>query len=153
MARYPVRPWWHPLGMMAQNPAGYPWFIVSAFILLVFPWRYKISRYYERQRDSAGQCLRLKAIRMYHEIECMYRRETMWKHPMWMTDDSPLNRNHAIGMASNVALGHGEGEQSYWNAHQKDMVRAARLIEEIEELRAKGVTMEPQEPVSIRAAH
>lgn len=137
--RYPSRPWFHPLALMAQNPSGYAALISFLAVGVMFPWRYKIGRYHERQSGSAAQCLKQKTIRFYREIENMYTREALWKHPMWVSDETPMTKNIALAFWSGVNQGHGDSEHAYWSCYQRDMVRARRLIDEIDELRAKGV--------------
>ena len=139
MARYPVRPWYHPVQFMASSPIGYACLTVVIPMCILFPWRYKISRFFERQKDSPQQCLRQKAIRTYRELERMYRREAMYKHPFILGENEP-NKNATTQQATSFQIGVTDQERQYWDSHMKDVTRAARLQDEIKALRLAGVT-------------
>jgi hypothetical protein len=140
MPRYPVRPWWHPLQFMASAPTAYP--IVGIVLITgsMFPFRYKIANYWERQRDTMSQPTKSKAIKQYRELERMYKREALFRLPL-AQEDNPGARNQIQQQQTSFQIGVTDAEVHYWRSHQHDVMRAAKLQDEIKELKAKGVVM------------
>ena len=139
MPRYPVRPWWHPKTWMASIPFMYPTLILGLWVAFLFPWRYKISRYYERQQDSAGQAMKGRSVRLYRELERMHRRElTFARNPI--NDELFGTRASLPVQATSFQKGQTDAEWQYWESHQKDVMRVRKLQQEIEDLKARGAT-------------
>ncbi len=137
MPRYPVRPWCHPLTFMATMPMVYPVVLFTFWTLLIFPFRYKIARFYERQQDIASQAIKGKAVRVYRELERFHRREmTTPKNPLF---DENMSTRMSLPMTMNsIATGKTDSELMYWESHQRDVMRMRKLQQEIEDLKARG---------------
>ena len=136
MPRYPSRPFWHPKQIMATLPFCYPVITVSIGLCMIWPFRYKISRYYERQTDTAAQALKGKAVRLYREIERMHRREmTLGRNPA--TEQILGTQMSLPAQMISFQRGQTDAEYQYWESHQKDVMRARRLQQEIEDLKAR----------------
>lgn len=136
MPRYPVRPWWHPLYFMATNPHGYTISVIAGGLCLLYPWRHKLARYYERQRDSPAMAARQNAVRNYKHLEMMLKREILFKQPM-VNEEQPYARIGQAVQQTSLMIGATDGELDYWNSHQRDMMRAAKLTSEIREIRRR----------------
>lgn len=137
MPRYPVRPWFHPLQFMGSYPHCYPFMVGMMVMTGLFPYRYHIARYYERQKDTTGQYLRGKTVRIYREIERMYRREFQWRN--MVNEDQRHTRISLFVQQSSFMLGQTDAEFQYWQSHQRDVMRAKKLQEEIASMKARGV--------------
>ena len=136
MPRYPVRPWFHPKTVMASTPIAYGFYVMIIPMLIAFPVRYKISRWYERQTDTTCQAIKGKAVRLYREIERMHRRElTLSKNPI--VDEVQSTRMSLPIQMITFQKGNTDAEWQYWESHQKDVMRAKRLQQEIEDLKAR----------------
>ncbi len=136
--RYPRRPWWHPMAIMAHNPSGYTIGGMCISMLAVYPWRHKISRYYERQRDTPGQAVRQQAVRHYKHLEAMWKREILYKQPM-VNEEQPASKIGQSVIGTSLLIGIVDSELDYWTSHQKDVQRAAKLTDELRELKARQV--------------
>lgn len=137
MPRYPSRVWYHPLQVLASNPTGWPFLTTAIALIAVFPFRYKISRYYERQRDHPGDVWRAKAVRHYREIERGYKRQWHFNHAMYKDEQYPNHSTTASQGASMIMAGVTDSEHMYWHSHARDVKRAQTLLEEISALREK----------------
>lgn len=136
MVRYVQRPWFSPLGFMAAAPSSYVWFMCGAAVVAVFPFRYQLSEYFERQRDGPHVELRHKAVKYYSEMERMHRRQALVNLDN-MQDDNPGHRLSASMAVDSLKTGDLDQEYNYWYAHQRDAIRAEKLMMEIRELKAK----------------
>lgn len=136
MVRYAQRPWYHPIGFMSYAPNSYAFLLVAIGITAAFPFRYQIAEHFERQRDGPHVELRRKAVKYYNEMERMHRRQTLLNLEN-MQDDNFGGRQSAILMTEALRVGHLNQEQNYWHAHQRDTIRAEKLLIEIKELKAK----------------
>lgn len=136
MVYYPQRPWWHWKSFLASNPAGYTIGILWGGLCLVYPFRHRISRYHERQRDTTASAPRTLAVRYYKHLEWMLKREILYKQPM-VNEEMPFARLGQSVAATSYAFGFVDSELDYWNSHQKDMMRAAKLTEELREIKMR----------------
>lgn len=136
MVRYAQRPWFHPIGFMSYAPSSYAFLLVVTGVTAAFPFRYRISEYFERQRDGPHVEMRQKAVKYYNEMERMHRRQALINLEN-MQDDNFGGRQSATLMTEALRVGHLDQEQNYWHAHQRDTIRAEKLLEEIRELKAK----------------
>ena len=136
MVRYPKRPWFHPAGFMSHNPAGYTIGVFCISMLACYPWRHKIARYYERQRDPPGQAVRQQAVRHYKHLEAMWKREILYKQP-FVNEEQPYARIGQHVTSTSFLIGIVDTELDYWTSHQRDVQRAAKLTDELRELKAR----------------
>ncbi|CCW70319.1 unnamed protein product [Phytomonas sp. Hart1] len=136
MVRYAQRPWYNPLGCMASSPPAYVFLVFFTGLTLVWPIRYRISEYFERQRAGPHVELRQKAVMYYNEIEKMHRRQALVNQENLQNDNSG-HRQQALMVAESLRMGHIDQEYNYWFAHQRDAIRAEKLLLEIKELKAK----------------
>ncbi|CCW62973.1 unnamed protein product [Phytomonas sp. EM1] len=136
MVRYAQRPWYNPLGYMAASPAAYVSMVFMISLTAVWPFRYRISEYFERQRAGPHVEIRQKAVMYYNEIERMHRRQAMVNQENLQNDNSG-QRLQAAMVAEALKMGHADQEYNYWYAHQRDAIRAEKLLLEIEELKRK----------------
>jgi hypothetical protein len=136
MVYYPQRKWYHPLRFLASNPGGYVVGIYWGTLCLIYPWRHKIARYHERQRDTTASAPRTLAVRYYKHLEMMLKREALYKQPMIM-DEQPFARLAQSVLATSHQFGIVDTELDYWNSHQKDLMRAAKLTDELREIKAR----------------
>lgn len=105
-------------------------------VAAVWPFRYHISEYFERQREGPHIEIRRKAVQYYQEIERMHRRQAMVNQEnLW--DDNMPHRNTANISSEAMRKGFPDMEQSYWLAHQRDAMRAEKLLQEVRALKAK----------------
>lgn len=137
MARYPNRPWYSPLGFMATTPHSYGFVVVTMGFFFGYPLRYKLGEYYERQQLTPDAHMRAKAIAYYRELERTQRRQAMTNHQMYMQADLDGHQMSATGAANSLKIGVTDYEYQYWEAHQRDALRAEKLLKEVEELQAK----------------
>jgi len=136
MPRYPVRPFYHPKQILASMPFAYPFFFMITATAVLFPFRYKISRYYERASNVRPQGLKGKAVRLYREMERMQRREMTFKgNPVY--EENPGTRMALPVEMRAINTGMTDYEFQYWESHQKDVMRARKLQQEIEDLKAR----------------
>lgn len=136
MVRYTQRPWYSPLGFMAHTPHSYGFFIGTLGFYLVYPFRYRYSDWSERMMPTKGQELQDKAVLYYRELERMQRRMAMFHNPVLQGfTDSHV----ASAAASSDSLNYGvtDFEYQYWHAHQRDAMRAEKLLAEVDELQRK----------------
>ncbi|GET88354.1 hypothetical protein, conserved [Leishmania tarentolae] len=136
MVRYVQRPWFSPLGFMASSPTGYPFMMVCIAVGIIFPFRYQISDYFERQRDGVHVEMRRKAVKYYAEMERMHRRQALVNLES-MQDDNAPHRLSAVLSVESIQAGNLDQEYNYWYAHERDAIRAEKLMMEIRELKAK----------------
>lgn len=136
MVRYVQRPWYTPLGLMATSPTAYAPLMVGMAVVLVFPLRYHISEYFERQRDGPHVELRQKAVKYYTEMERMHRRQALVNLDSMQDDNGPHRLTAAMSVDA-LQLGQTDQEYNYWYAHERDAMRAEKLLLEIRELKAK----------------
>lgn len=137
MPRYASRPWFSPLGYMASSPQSWPAMLMSLGVLGMFPFRYRFAEYYERQSMGPESEIREKAVRYYGEMERMHRRQALSNHPMWQQDDVDLHNVTAQMQVQSFRIGVTDNEYQYWHAHQRDALRAQKLLGEIEELQQR----------------
>lgn len=121
---------------MSSSPTSYVPMMVVCGVLAAWPARYRISEYFERQRDGPHVEIRQKAVKFYSEMERMHRRQALVNQEN-MQDDNFGGRNSATLMTEALRIGHLDQEQNYWHAHQRDSMRAEKLLEEIRELKTK----------------
>ncbi|KPA78262.1 hypothetical protein ABB37_06413 [Leptomonas pyrrhocoris] len=136
MVRYVQRPWYSPLGLMATNTPSYVWFMCASAVIAVFPFRYQISEYFERQHAGPHVELRHKAVKYYSEMERMHRRQALVNLDN-MQDDNAPHRLSASMAVDSLKTGDLDQEYNYWYAHARDAARAEKLMIEIRELKAK----------------
>nr|CCC93337.1 unnamed protein product [Trypanosoma congolense IL3000] len=136
MVRYAKRPWYTPIGFMSYSPHAYAPLLVVAGVAATFPFRYKISDYFERQRDGPHVELRRKAVMYYNEIERMHRRQALQNQANVQEDDAS-HRLSATLNAESMRMGHVDQEYNYWHAHQRDALRAEKLLSEVRELQQR----------------
>ncbi|EAN93440.1 hypothetical protein C3747_99g851c [Trypanosoma cruzi] len=136
MVRYAKRPWYTPVGFMSYAPHSYAALLVFVGTTAVFPFRYKISEYFERQRDGPHVELRRKAVLYYNEIERMHRRQALQNLSSMQEDDSS-HRLSATLQGEALRMGHVDQEYNYWYAHQRDALRAEKLLAEVRELQER----------------
>lgn len=135
MPRYPQRPWYSPLGSMATGPHIYAMQLFSLGFIIFYPFRYRLSEWYERQSLSPDCQLRGKAVAYYHEMERQHKRQAMVNNPILMND---FGQNTSATMSADaLKSGITDFEFQYWHAHQRDAMRAEKLVEEVKELQAK----------------
>lgn len=140
MVRYANRPWYSPLGFMASAPTSYAPMLVLISVVAVWPFRYRISEYFERQRDGPHIELRQKAVKYYNEMERMHRRQVMVNQENIQDDNMP-HRLSAHMSVEAIRQGRTDQEYDYWHAHQRDALRAEKLLGEVRELKQKlGIT-------------
>ena len=136
MPRYPVRPFYHPKQILATMPFAYPFIFMMVSAAVLFPFRYKISRFYERQSNTRNQGLKGKAVRLYREMERMQKRETTFKgNPVY--EENVGTRMSLPVQQHAFQKGMTECEFQYWESHQKDVMRARKLQQEIEDLKSR----------------
>lgn len=75
-------------------------------------------------------------MKYYNEMERMHRRQALLNLEC-MQDDNFGGRQSAVLMTEALRVGHLNQEQNYWHAHQRDTIRAEKLLTEIRELKAK----------------
>ncbi|KAG8344536.1 hypothetical protein ERJ75_000279800 [Trypanosoma vivax] len=136
MVRYAKRPWYTPLGFMNSSPQSYGALLVISGVAVTFPFRYKMSEYFERQRDGPHVELRRKAVIYYNELERMHRRQALQNQANIQDDDSP-HRISSTLQAESLRMGHIDQEYNYWHAHQRDAIRAEKLLAEVKELQKR----------------
>ncbi|KAL7700882.1 hypothetical protein N2W54_007940 [Lotmaria passim] len=136
MVRYVQRPWYSPLGFMATAPSSYVWFMAAAAVVAVFPFRYQLSEYFERQRDGPHVELRHRAVKYYSEMERMHRRQALVNLDNMQDDNSPHRLSASVSVDA-IKVGDLDQEYNYWYAHARDAARAEKLMMEIRELKAK----------------
>lgn len=105
-------------------------------VTATFPLRYKISDYFERQRDGPHVELRRKAVLYYNEVERMHRRQAL-QNQANVKDDDSSHRISSTLQAEALRLGHMDQEYNYWHAHQRDALRAEKLLAEVRELQER----------------
>lgn len=136
MVRYVQRPWYSPLGFMASSPSSYSWMLCAIAVTVVFPFRYQLSEYFERQREGPHVEIRHKAVKYYTEMERMHRRQALVNLDNMQDDNSPHRLSASISVDA-LKVGELDQEYNYWYAHQRDAMRAEKLMMEIRELKAK----------------
>ncbi|KAK7194891.1 hypothetical protein NESM_000410600 [Novymonas esmeraldas] len=136
MVRYAQRPWYSPLGFMATTPTAYAPMLTCIAVAAIFPLRYQLSEYFERQRDGPHIDMRHKAVKYYAEMERMHRRQTLVNLES-MQDDNAPHRHSSVMSVESIQGGHLDQEYNYWYAHERDAIRAEKLMLEIRELKAK----------------
>lgn len=136
MVRYAKRPWFHPLGFMASAPTSYAPMLVLIGLCVTFPARYRISEYFERQRDGPHIEIRQKAVKYYNEMERMHRRQAMINQENIQDDNMPHRLSAQMSIES-IRKGRTDQEFDYWHAHQRDAMRAEKLLGEVRELKQK----------------
>ncbi|KAG5505750.1 hypothetical protein JKF63_05086 [Porcisia hertigi] len=136
MVRYVQRPWYSPLGFMASSPTAYAPIMICVAITAIFPLRYHISEYFERQRDGPHIELRHKAVKYYSEMERMHRRQALVNLESIQDDNAPHRLSGVLSVES-IQAGSLDQEYNYWYAHERDAIRAEKLMMEIRELKAK----------------
>ncbi|RNF15421.1 uncharacterized protein Tco025E_05581 [Trypanosoma conorhini] len=136
MVRYAQRPWYTPIGFMSSAPHSYAGLLIAFGVAAVFPFRYKMSEYFERQRDGPHVELRRKAVMYYNEMERMHRRQALQNLSSLQEDDSG-HRLSATLQGEALRMGHVDQEYNYWYAHQRDALRAEKLLTEVKELQAR----------------
>ncbi|KAG5480202.1 hypothetical protein CUR178_06257 [Leishmania enriettii] len=136
MVRYVQRPWFSPLGFMASSPTAYVPMMTCIALAMTFPFRYQISEYFERQHDGPHVELRRKAVKYYAEMERMHRRQALVNLESIQDDNAPHRLSAALSVES-LQAGHLDQEYNYWYAHERDAIRAEKLMMEIRELKAK----------------
>lgn len=120
---------------MAAAPHSYAMQVYSLGFIIFFPFRYRISEWYERQSLSPDSFLRQKAVNYYQNMDRSHKRQAMMNNPLLLDD---FNGNtHARMTADAMKAGVLDYEYSYWIAHQRDAMRAEKLVEEVRELQAK----------------
>ena len=138
MPRYPIRPRFHPIEFMSHSPHLFPLYYLIGVTVVLFPFRYRLARFYERQRQSPQTKMKGSAVKYYRDIEFKYRRESWWRHIMWSNEGDYKAALVADVMNHEIREGSVHADSLYWRAHQKDVQRAGRLAKEIGELRAQG---------------
>ncbi|KAH9597682.1 hypothetical protein LSM04_007438 [Trypanosoma melophagium] len=136
MVRYVKRPWYTPLGFMNYAPQSYAPLLMALSVAVTFPLRYKLSEYFERQRDGPHVELRRKAVLYYSEMERMHRRQAL-QNQANLQEDNSTHRLSATLQAEALRMGHVDQEYNYWYAHQRDAIRAEKLLTEVKELQAR----------------
>lgn len=136
MVRYAQRPWYTPIGFMNSSPASFMPMVAVLGFLIVWPVRYRVSEFFERQRDGPHIEARHKAVRYYQEMERMHRRQTLNNLECMQQDNSP-HRVSASMSAEALRIGNTDQEFNYWYAHQRDAIRAEKLLKEVRELKSK----------------
>ncbi|KEG15530.1 hypothetical protein DQ04_00051250 [Trypanosoma grayi] len=136
MVRYAKRPWFTPIGFMNYAPHSYAPLMMVIGVAATFPFRYKISEYFERQRDGPHVELRRKAVLYYNEMERMHRRQAL-QNQYSVQDDDSGHRMSATLQGEALRMGHVDQEYNYWHAHQRDALRAEKLLSEVRELQAR----------------
>lgn len=136
MVRYVQRPWYSPLGFMASSPSSYSWMIGLLAVVGVFPFRYQVSEYFERQRDGPHVEIRHKAVKYYTEMERMHRRQALVNLDNMQDDNGPHRLSASISVDA-IKIGELDQDYNYWYAHERDAIRAEKLMMEIRELKAK----------------
>lgn len=141
MPRYQARPWYHPLGLMAMAPVHYAWCLFVGTIIVMYPARYRIADYWDRRRQGPEVQLRDKAVKFYQELERMNRRQALLNHPHYLQQN--LNYTNAIAHNMTNVEGNklsplaGQSDRHYFVAHNKDALRAEKLLLEVRELQGK----------------
>ena len=135
MPRYAPRPWYHPIGFMSSCPGGWPFLCGFLGMCAVYPFRYHYASYWERQRESPQEILRLKAVKYYSDIERQYIRTTLHnavehKHDMAAAHLGPKRQAASIQTGGSV-------DDDYLSQHSRDMTRAQRVAAEVKELKMK----------------
>ena len=136
MPRYPLRPRWHPIEMISHSPHLVGPFMFAAVTIVLWPFRYRIARFYDRQRQSPQTKMKAAAVKYYRDIEYKYRKEAWWRHALWSDDGDWGTARVMDAMQHELREGSIGMDSLYWRAHQKDVQRASRLASEIKELRA-----------------
>lgn len=121
---------------MATAPSSYVWLMAAAAVVAVFPFRYQLSEYFERQRDGPHVELRHRAVKYYSEMERMHRRQALVNLDNMQDDNSPHRLSASVSVDA-IKVGDLDQEYNYWYAHARDAARAEKLMMEIRELKAK----------------
>jgi hypothetical protein len=137
MPRYSKKPWFHPLGWMQSNAMGYATVVPLLMCAVIYPWRFRVTRYWERQRDTDGDIARQRAIKTYREIERHYKREMTLAHPMYKDDFHPDHSTIAHVDSTSWFVGLTDHEAAYWRSHTRDVQRCQQLLDEMAELKKK----------------
>jgi hypothetical protein len=135
MPRYPKRAWFNPLGSMAAAPHTYALQVYSLGFIIFYPFRYRIAEWYERQSMSPDSQMRGKAISYYQNLDRTHKRQAMVNNPLLVNDF--MGNTHANQSADALKAGVLDFEYAYWHAHQRDAMRAEKLVGEVRELQAK----------------
>ncbi|CAD2220998.1 hypothetical protein AGDE_01619 [Angomonas deanei] len=143
MVRYVQRPWYSPLGFMASAPTSYVPLMVVTSLALIFPMRYRLSEYFERQKNGPHIENRQKAVKYYNELERMHRRQAM-QNLENMQNDNSGHRNSVRLAEGGIRFGMVDDEMQYWRNYQSDALRAEKLLAEIRELKSKMASEEKQ---------
>lgn len=136
MVRYAKRPWFTPLGFMASSPTSYAPMLVFISLCALWPFRYHLSEFFERQKDGPHVELRQKAVSYYSEMERMHRRQAMVNQENLQDDNAPHRLSAQMSIEA-IRQGRTDQEYDYWYAHQRDTIRAEKLLGEVRELKQK----------------
>eukprot|EP00759_Apiculatamorpha_spiralis_P010564 PhF_6_TR17318/c0_g1_i1/m.26536 len=138
MVRHAQRSIFTPLGIMAHAPNGWVLCVVFSFMLVTWPWRYRIARYLEMHKGSPQQGLKSKAIFYYLGLDRMHRRAAGWMSWTYNCGEDHMEAKiMAHQNSTSIQMGVTDTEEMYWMAYKRDVQRAERLVEEIRDLKIK----------------